>query len=77
MPCLKSQIISSWFLEHVNEFTLLIWAPLSSYVMPVETLWDVLELESHLMDKQLRNLQQLCDAFVSIWIKISEKCLLN
>ncbi len=29
-PCHKAQIISDWFLEHDNEFTLLKWPPQSS-----------------------------------------------
>ncbi len=28
-PCHKAQIISDWFLEHDNEFTLLKWPPQS------------------------------------------------
>ncbi len=32
------------------------------------------EREIHIMDVQPTNLQQLCDAIVSIWTKISEEC---
>ncbi len=28
-PCHKAQIISDWFLEHDNEFTLLKWPPVT------------------------------------------------
>ncbi len=41
---------------------------------PIEHLWDVVEWEIHIMDVQPINLQQLCDAIMSIWTKISEEC---
>ncbi len=73
-PCHKDQIISDWFLEHDNEFTLLKWPPQSPDLNPIEHLWDVVEREIHIMDVQPTNLQQLCDAFMTIWTKISEEC---
>ncbi len=73
-PCHKAQIISDWFLEHDNEFTLLKWPPQSPDLNPIEHLWDVLEREIHIMDVQPTNLQQLCDAIMSTWTKISEEC---
>ncbi len=73
-PCHKAQIISDWFLEHDNEFTLLKWPPHSPDLNPVEHLWDVVEREIHIMDEQTTNLQQLRDAIMSIWTKISEEC---
>ncbi len=69
----KAQIISDWFLEHDNEFTLLKWPPQSPDLNPIEHLWDVVEREILIMDVQPTNLQQLCDAFMSIWTKISEE----
>ncbi len=42
-PCHKAQIISDWFLEHDNEFTLLKWTPQSPDLNPTEHLWDVVE----------------------------------
>ncbi len=42
---------------------------------PIEHLWDVVEREIHIMDVQPTNLQQLCDAIMSIWTKISEECI--
>ncbi len=72
--CHKAQIISDWFLEHDNEFTLLKWPPLSPDLNPIEHLWDVVEREIRFMDVQLTNLQQLCDVIMSIWTKISEEC---
>ncbi len=72
--CHKAQIISDWFLEHDNEFTLLKWPPQSPDLNPIEHLWDVVEREIHIMDVQPTNLQQLCDAIMSIWTKISEEC---
>ncbi len=73
-PCHKSLIISDLFLEHDNEFTLLKWPPQSPDLNPIEQLWDVLEREIHIMDVQPTNLQQLHDAIISIWTKISEEC---
>ncbi len=73
-PCHKAEIISDWFLEHDNEFTLLKWPPQSPDLNPIEHLWDVVEREIHIMDVQSTNLQQLRDAIMSIWSKTSEEC---
>ncbi len=73
-PCHKAQIISDWFLEHGNELTLLKWPPQSPDLNPIEHLWDVVEREIYIMDVQPTNLQQLRDAIISIWTKISEEC---
>ncbi len=73
-PCHKAQIISDWFLVHGNELILLNWPPQSPDVNPIEHLWDVVEWEIHIMDVQLTNLQQLRDAIMSKWTKISEEC---
>ncbi len=73
-PCHKAQIISDWFLEHNNECTLLKWPPQSPDLNPIEQLWDVVEREILIMDVQTTNLQQLCDAMMTIWTKISEEC---
>ncbi len=76
-PCHKAQIISDWFLEHDNEFTLLKWPPQSPDLNPIEHLWDVVEREIHIMDVQPTNLQQLCDAIMSIWTKIQKRNVYN
>ncbi len=73
-PCHKAQIISDWFLEHDNEFTLLKWPPQSPDLSLIEHLWDVVEREIRIMDVQPTNVQQLRDAIMSIWTKISEEC---
>ncbi len=73
-PCHKAQIISDWFIEHDNEFTLLKWPPQTPDLNPIEHLWDVVEREIHIMDVQPTNLQQLRDAIMSIWTNISEEC---
>ncbi len=73
-PCHKAQIISDWFLEHDNEFTLLKWPPQSPDLNPIEHLCDVVERVIRIMDVQLTNLQRLRDAIVSIWTKISDEC---
>ncbi len=62
-PCHKAQIISDWFLEHDNEFTLLKWPPQSPDLNPTEHLWDLVEREIRIMDVQPTNLQQLRDAY--------------
>ncbi len=66
-PCHKAQIISDWFLEHDNEFTLLKWPPQSPDLNPIEHLWDVVELKIRVMDVQPTTLQQLRDAIMSMW----------
>ncbi len=72
--CHKAQIISDWFLEHDNEFTLLKCPPQSPDLNPIEHLCDVVEREIHIMDVQTTNQQQLCDVIMIIWTKISEEC---
>ncbi len=73
-PSHRAQIISDVSLEHGNEFTLLKWHPQSPNLNPIEHLWDVVEQEICIMDVQSSNLQQLRDAFILIWTKISEEC---
>ncbi len=72
--CHKAQIISDWFLENDNEFTLLKWPPQSPDLNPIEYIWDAVEQEIRIMDVQPTNLQQLCDAIMLIWTEISEEC---
>lgn len=62
----KVWIISDWFLKHDNEFSVLKWTPQSTNLNPIEHLWDVVEWEIFIMDVQPTNLQQLCDALMSI-----------
>ncbi len=64
-------------LSHRNTvvFTLsLNWPPQSPDLNPIEHLWDVVEREIRIMDVQPTNLQQLCDAIMSMWTKTSEEC---
>ncbi len=65
-PCHKAQIISDWFIDHDNEFTLLKRPPQLPDLNPIEHLWDVVEREICIMYVQPTNLQQLCDAIMSI-----------
>ncbi len=58
----------------LNEFTLLKWPQQVRDLNPIEHLWDGVEWEIHIMDVQPTNLQQLHDAVMSIWTKISEEC---
>ncbi len=55
-PCHKAKILSDWFLENDNEFTLLKWPPHSPDLNPIEQLWDVVEWEIRIMDGQ----RQIC-----------------
>ncbi len=57
-PGHKAQIISDWFLEHYNEFTLLKWPPQSPDLNPIERLWDVVE-------REIRS-QQICSNCVML-----------
>ncbi len=52
-PCHQAQIISDWFLEHDNEFTLLKRPPQSPDLNPIEHLWDVVEREIHMCSRQI------------------------
>jgi len=70
----KAQIISNWFLEHDNEFTVLKWPPQSQDLNPIEHLWDVMEQELRALDVHPTNLHQLQDAIPSIWANISKEC---
>ncbi len=70
----KAQIISDWFIEHNDEFTLLKWPPQSPDLNPIEHHWDVVEREICIIDVQPTNMRQLRDAIMSIWTKISEEC---
>ncbi len=65
-PCHKAQIISDWFLELDNEFTLLKWPPQLPDLNPIDHLWNVVEREIRIMDVQPTNLQQLRDTIMSI-----------
>ncbi len=69
--CCDIQMVAS---EFDAFFTLLKWPPQSPDLNPIEHLWDVVEREICIMDVQPTNLQQLCDAIMSIWTKISEEC---
>ncbi len=73
-PCHKAQIISGWFLEHDNEFTLLKWPSQSPDLNPIEHIWDVVKQEIRIMDVQLTNLQQLRECYYVNMAKISEEC---
>ncbi len=71
-PCHKAQIISDWFLEHDNEFTLLKWPPESPDLNPIEHLCDVVEREICIMD-----VQQICSNCVTLSCQYGPKSLRN
>jgi len=73
-PCHKYQIISNWFLENDNDYSVLKWPPQSPDLNPIEHLWDVLERELRALDVHPKNLHQLQDAILSIWANISKEC---
>jgi len=72
-PCHKTRIISNWFVDHDNEFTVLKWPPHSPNLNPIEHLWDVVERELCAPDIHPTNLHQLQDAILSIWANISKE----
>lgn len=65
---------SNWFVEHPTEFTVYKWTPQSPELNHIKHLWDVVEQGICILDLQLINPQQLHDAIVSVWTKISENC---
>ncbi len=69
----QAQIILDWFLEHDNEFNFTQMTSTVTRSQSIEHLWDVVEREIHIMDVQTTNLQQLCDAIMTI-TNISEQC---
>ncbi len=68
-PCHKAQIISDWFPEHNNEFTLLNWPPQSPDLNSIEHLWDVVEREIRIM--------QICSNCVTLSCQYGPKSLRN
>jgi len=80
-PCHKVRIISNWFLEHDNEFTVLKWPPQSPDLNPINInykiikyLRDLVEWEFCALDVHPTNLHQLQDAILIIWANISKGC---
>lgn len=73
-PRCRATVISNWFLEDGNEFTVLQWPLESSALNPIQRLWDVFEREICITDVQLTNLRRLHDAVMSIWPTISKEC---
>ncbi len=69
----KAQIISDWFLEHDNEFTLLKWPPQSPDLNSIEHVWDVVEREIHVMMCS----RQICSNCVMLSCQYGPKSLRN
>jgi len=70
---MSQRIISNWFLEHDNEFTVQKWPAQSPDLNPIEHLWDVMERELRALDVHPKNRHQLQDAILSIWANISKE----
>jgi len=69
-PCHKAHIISNWFLEHDDEFTVLQWPPQSPDLNPIEHLWDVVEREIRIINVQcvaMRNAMSCQEAILKKW----------
>ncbi len=49
-PCHRVKIISDWFLEHDDEFTLIKFPPQAPDLNPIQHIWDVVKQEIHIMD---------------------------
>ncbi len=73
-PCHKAQSSQTGFLNMTMSSLYSKWPPQSPDLNPIEHLWDVVEREILIMDVQTTNLQQLCDAIMTIWTKITEEC---
>jgi len=73
-PCHKAWIISNWFLEHDNDFTVIKWPTQSPDLNPIEHLWDVVERVLRALHVHPTNLHKLQDAIQSIKAKISKEC---
>lgn len=71
-PCHKTQMISNWFLQHDNAFTVVRWPPEPPDLNPIEHLQDVLERESHIMGCAA-DISVLRHVIISKWNKISEE----
>jgi len=73
-PYHKAWIISNWFLEHDNEFTVLKWLPQSPDLNPMEHLWDMVEREIHALDV---NCKMLSYQYGQTFLKNAFRTLLN
>lgn len=61
----------SQFNEHNNAFSVLQELLHSPDLNPIAYLWNVQEQEIHCMNMQPANLQELCHAFVLVWVTVS------
>ncbi|GFS78405.1 transposase domain containing protein [Trichonephila clavipes] len=70
-PCQKSKIVLEWFQEHDAEFQLMSRPPISSYINPMEYIWDVMGGQLRVQRPPIRNISDSCDRCLNIWYNLS------
>lgn len=64
-------------MEQSNAFPVLNWLPQITGLNSIEHLWNVVEKETRIVIAQLSNLEEMGDAMMKKWTRISEKCFQN
>lgn len=70
-PCHKTRLISDWLAQkHIRTLD---WPAQSPDLNPIENIWDHIDREIH--DKTINNLNELWEAVLGAWNRISEEYL--